>query len=86
MGCLRTCKISVEVLQPERKLVAINPFRPSAELRPLQPLDDEPKPLNLDLCLRKLRLVSRHLCSQIAHQPVQRIDIGGQGGEVDVHA
>jgi hypothetical protein len=51
---LCTRDVAVEVLKPERKLVAVEPFRSSTELRALQVLNDEPKTLDLGPCLRKL--------------------------------
>ena len=83
--CLRACNVGVEIFQPESKLVAIDPFRPSSELRPLEPRNDEPESLDLSLHPGKLCLIAGHLHSQITHQPVQRIDVRRQGGEIDSH-
>ena len=52
------CDVGVEVLKSARKLVAVEPFRSSTELRTLQALNDEPKPLDLGPCLRKLGLIT----------------------------
>jgi len=85
MARLQVGNIGVEVLQPESKLVAIDPFRAPSELRALEPPNDELKSLNLALRLRKLRSIVRHLRSQVAHQLVQRIHIRRQRGDIDVH-
>jgi hypothetical protein len=86
MARLQAGNIGVEVLQPESKLVAIDPFRAPSELRALEPPDDEPESLDLSLRLGKLGSIVRHLRSQVPHQLVQRIDIRRQRGEIDVHA
>src|SRR6516165_259628 len=86
MARLQAGNIGVEVLQPESKLVAIDPFRAPSELRALEPPDDEPESLDLNLRLGKLGSIVRHLRSQVPHQLVQRIDIRRQRGEIDVHA
>jgi hypothetical protein len=72
MACLRTGQVKVEVLQREGK-VAIDPFRPSAELRPLQPLDDQPKPLNVGLRLGKLGLVTSRCNASTSEGRVARL-------------
>ena len=86
MARLQAGNIGVEVLQPESKLVAIDPFRAPSELRALEPPDDEPESLDLNLRLGKLGSIVRHLRSQVRHQLVQRIDIRRQRGEINVHA
>ena len=83
---LQAGNIGVEVLQPESKLVAIDPFRAPSELRALEPPDDEPESLDLSLRLGKLGSIVRHLRSQVTHKSVQRIDIRRQRSEIDVHA
>ena len=67
------------------KLIAVDSFRASPELRPLQPLNDEPKSLDLKPRLGELRLIARHLRSQVTHQLVQRIDVRRQRREIDSH-
>src|SRR5262245_22597663 len=86
MACSHAGNIGVEVFQSESKLIAIDPFRAPSELRALEPPNDELESLDLGLRLRKLRLIVRHLRSQVAHQLVQRIDVRRQRGEIDVHA
>src|SRR5437870_7855888 len=86
MTGLRPGDVRIEVFQAESKLVAVDPFRPPSELRALQALNDEPEPLDLGLRLGKLRTLPRHLPSQVAHQPVQRVDLNRQRGEINVHA
>jgi hypothetical protein len=72
--------------ESESKLVAIDPFRALSELRALEPPNDEPESLDLSLRLGKLGSIVRHLRSQVTHQPVQRIDVRRQRGEINVHA
>ena len=83
--CLRPCNIGIEVFQAECELISIDPLRASSELRPLQPLNDEPKSLDLRPRLGQLRLIARQLRSQVTHQLVQRIDVRRQRGEIDSH-
>jgi hypothetical protein len=83
---LRPCDISVEVFQSERKLVTVEPFRSSSELRALQTLNDQPETLDLGPCLHKLGSVTCCLSDQLAHQPMQRIGVGGEHGEIEIHA
>src|SRR5215475_12914890 len=83
--CLRPCHVGVEVFQTEGKLIAVDPFRASSELQPLEPLNDEPKSLDLRPRLGELRLIARHLRSQVTHQLMQRIDVRRQSGEIDSH-
>ena len=83
---LRPCDISVEVFQSERKLVTVEPFRSWSELRALQTLNDQPETLDLDPCLHKFGSVTRCLRDQLAHQPMQRIGVGGERGEIEIHA
>jgi len=54
MARLQAGNIGVEVFQSESKLVAIDPFRPSSELRALEPPNDELESLDLGLRLGKL--------------------------------
>ena len=68
MAGLRPCKIGVEVFQPERKLIAIEPFRPPSKLRALQALDNEPEPLHLGPRRCKPRTIIGYLRGQLAHQ------------------
>jgi hypothetical protein len=86
MMCLGPRNIGLKVFQAESQLITIDPFRAAPELRALQPMNDEPKSLDLRSRLGELGLVARHLRSQITHQPVQRVDIRGKDGEIDVHA
>jgi hypothetical protein len=83
---LRPRDVGVEILKSERKLVAVEPFRSSTELRALQAFNDEPETLDLGPYLRKLGSITHRLRDQLAHQPMQRIDISGERGEVEVHA
>ena len=83
---LQAGNIGVEVLQPESKLVAIDPFRAPSELRALEPPNDQPESLDLGSRLGKLGSIVRHLRSEVTHQVVQRINVRRQRGEVDVHA
>jgi hypothetical protein len=88
-GCRRLlCSgdVGIEVLKSERKLVAVEPFRSPAELRALQALNHQPKTLDLSPHSRKLSSLIRGLRGKIAHQPMQRIDIGGERGEIEIHA
>jgi len=78
--------IGVEVLQPKRELIAVDSFRSPSELRALQALDDEPKPFHLGTRCSKLRVILDHLCSKLAHQPMQGVNIDRQRGEVEMHA
>jgi len=52
----------------------------------LQALNDEPETLDLGLHPCKLGLVPCGLRGQLAHQPMQGIDIGGERGEIEIHA
>jgi hypothetical protein len=51
----------------------------------LEPLNDEPKSLDLRLRPGELRLIAGHLRSQVTHQLVQRIDVRRQRDEIDSH-
>ena len=75
MAGLRLCKIGVEVFQTERKLVAINAFRPTSKLHALQALDDKSEPLHLATRRCKLRIIIGHLRGKLAHQPMQCTDV-----------
>ena len=86
MACLQAGNIGVEVLQPESKLVAIDPFRAPSELRALEPSNDQLESLDLGLRLGKLGSIVRHLRSQVTHQLGQCLDIRRQRSEIDVHA
>jgi hypothetical protein len=85
MAGLRPCKIGVEVFQPERQLIAIEPFRPPSKLRALQALDYELEPLHLGTRRCKLRAIIGYLRGQLAHQTMQGIDVDGQRGEIEIH-
>lgn len=86
-GRRRLCPsyVGIEVLKSERKLVAVESFRSPTELRALQSLNDKSKALDLGPYLRKLGSVPRGLRGQLAHHPMQRIDIGGERGEIEIH-
>jgi hypothetical protein len=55
-------------------------------LRTLQVMNDRPE--TLDLGARPLQLgpLVGGLRGQIAHQPMQRIDVGWERGEIEIHA
>ena len=53
MACLQAGNIGVEVFQSESELVAIDPFRPSSELRALEPPNDQLESLDRGLRLGK---------------------------------
>jgi hypothetical protein len=84
--CLRPRDVGVEVFQSQSKLIAIEPFRPASELRALQALDDEPEPIHLGTRRSKSRVIIGHLGGELAHQPMQCIDIDRQRGEIEIHA
>jgi hypothetical protein len=46
------------------------------------------RPETLDLGARSLQLGSlvSSLYDEVAHQPMQRIDVGGKRGEIEIHA
>jgi hypothetical protein len=83
---LRPRDVGVEVFQSQSKLIAIEPFRPASELRALQALDDEPEPIHLGTRRSKSRVIIGHLGGELAHQPMQCIDIDRQRGEIEIHA
>ena len=86
MAGLRPRDIGVDIFQAEGKLVTIEPFRPSSELRALQVLDNEPEPLHLGTRRSKRRVIIGHLRSKLVHQSMQCIDIDRQRGEIEIHA
>jgi len=45
-----------------------------------------PEPLDLGLCPHKLSSVVRYLRGQLMHQPMQRIDVDRERGEIEIHA
>ena len=73
--------IGVEVFKAELQLIVIEPLGAPAKLAALQLLDDEMEPLDLGLCLGEAGALGR----ERAHQPLQRLHIIRQGGEIDVH-
>ena len=85
MTSLRPRDIGVEIFQSERKLAVIDAFRTSSELRSLQLSNNQPEALDLGLCLGKFRSIRRDLRGQVMHQPMQRIDIRRQRGEIEIH-
>jgi hypothetical protein len=61
-------------------------FRSSSKLPALQVLDDEAKPLYPSARCSKLCVIIGHLRGKLAHQSLQRIDLGRQRGEIEIHA
>jgi hypothetical protein len=70
--------VGVEVLQPEGKLIGIEAFGPASVLRAPKLLDDALEAF--DLVIAGLD-GSRY----VAHQAVQKADIGGQVIEIETH-
>jgi hypothetical protein len=78
--------IDLEVFETKRKLITIQSLRTAAELRALRALNDQSQALDLGACSRQLGSLTSGLRGQVAHQPMQRIDIGGERGEIEIHA
>ena len=72
---------ALEVFEAELQLIVIEPLGTPAELAALQLLNDELQPLDLGLCLGEGGALGR----ERAHQPLQRLHIVRQSGEIDVH-
>ena len=83
---LHPCNVDIEILQSERKLITVQPLRSPAKLRTLQMMNDRPETLYLGPCLRKLGSLVGGLGGHVTYQPMQRIDIGGERGEIEIHA
>ena len=49
-------------------------------------MNDRPKTLDLGQRSLQLGLLVSGLRGQIAHQPMQRIDVGWERGEIEIHA
>jgi hypothetical protein len=77
--------IGVEIFQAEGKLIAVDPFGTPPELHSLQPRNDKPEFVDLGLRPGKLGTFPGHLRGQVTYQGVQRTDIDGQRGEIEVH-
>ena len=78
--------VDVEVFQPERKLIIVEALRPPAELGALQALNDQSQALDLGTRPRQLGSLIGGLGGHVAYQPMQRIDIGWERGEIEIHA
>jgi hypothetical protein len=79
MPLLGAPDVGVEVIEPERHLIRVEPLGPTPELRALQLLDDQPE--LLDLAVAPL-----HVADEVAHQLLQQARIIGQGVEIEAHA
>ena len=69
-------QVGLEILQAERHLVRIEPFRATAELCPQKLLDDRPQTLDFDLAFGQGAVTACDSTSQVAHQLMQQIDVG----------
>ena len=78
--------IDIEVFQTECKLITVQSLRPPAELRALQVMNDRPETLDLDARSLQLGPLIGGLRGHVAYQPMQRIDIGWERGEIEIHA
>jgi hypothetical protein len=78
--------VDIEIFQSERKLITVQSLRTLAKLRTLQVMNDRTK--TLDLGARSLQLgpLIGGLRGHVAYQPMQSIDIGGERGEIEIHA
>jgi hypothetical protein len=75
-GRLHPRDVNVEVFEPERKLITIQPLRSPAELGALQLMNNRSEALGLGTRSLQLGSLVSGLCSQVTHQPMQGIDIG----------
>jgi hypothetical protein len=85
MTCLCTSDIGVDIFQAKRQLIAVYSFRSPPKLGALQALDDEPKTVHFGTGSSELCVIFDHLCSKLAHQPMQFINIERQRGEIEIH-
>jgi len=84
--CLRPSDVDIEVFEPKRELIPIQSLRSATELRTLQVLNDQPEALNLGTGSLQLSPLVIGSSGQVAHQPMQGIDVGGKRGEIEIHA
>ena len=82
---LRPGNVDIEILEPKCKLITVEPLRPATELRALQTLNDQSEVLDLGARLRQFGSLVSGLSGQLAHQPMQGIDVGGKRGEIEIH-
>ena len=78
MALLGAADVGIEVLEPERQLIGVEPLGPTSELRTLQLLDDQPELLDLPVA-------ALHVGDEVPHEALQQAWIIGQGVEIDKH-
>jgi hypothetical protein len=71
--------VGIEVFQPEGQLVGIELLGAASELPSLELFDEAPETIDLGVS------VLDDAC-YVAHQAVQKVDVGGQVFEIESHA